>query len=76
MAAAAETVAPAQLPDAASLSALRAWYEGVPSRDAAVRYLGDRLTPGQSSRGLIGQIRRQVAAAARARHRASLPEQC
>ena len=72
MAAAAETVAPAQLPDAASLSALRAWYEGVPSRDAAVRYLNDRLTPGQSSRGLIGQIRRQVAAVARARHREDL----
>ncbi|MBW8890849.1 MAG: site-specific integrase [Burkholderiales bacterium] len=70
--AATETVAPVELPDAASLSALRAWYEGVPSRDAAVRYLSDRLTPGQSSRGLIGQIRRQVAAVARARHREDL----
>jgi hypothetical protein len=70
--AAAETAAPEELPDAASLSALRAWYEGVPSRDAAVRYLGDRLTPGRSSRGLIGQIRRQVAVVARARHREDL----
>lgn len=72
MVAAAETAAPEELPDAASLSALRAWYEGVPSRDAAVRYLGDRLTPGRSSRGLIGQIRRQVAVVARARHREDL----
>lgn len=63
---------PAQLPDAASLSALRAWYEGVPSRNVAVRYLSDRLAPGQSSRGLIGQIRHQVAALARARHREDL----
>ena len=70
--AAAETVALAELPDAASLSALRAWYEGVPSRQAAVRYLGDRLVPGQSSRGLMGLIRRQVAAVARARHREDL----
>ena len=72
LAAATGAVAPVELPDAASLSALRAWYEGVPSRDAAVRYLGDRLTPGQSSRGLIGQIRRKVAGVARARHREDL----
>jgi len=70
--AATETGATVELPDAASLSALRAWYEGVSSRDAAVRYLSDRLTPGQSSRGLIGQIRRQVAAVARALHREDL----
>lgn len=47
-----------KLPDAASLSALRAWYEGVPSRQAVMRYLGDRMEPGQSARGVLGRLRR------------------
>lgn len=37
-----------------------------------MQYLSARLKPGQSSRGLIGQIRRQVVAVARARHREDL----
>jgi len=60
------------LPDAASLSALRAWYEGVSSRDAVMRYLGDRVAPGQSARGVLGRLRRQLADVARARHRNDL----
>jgi site-specific recombinase XerD len=51
---------------------LRAWYEGVPARDAANRYLSHRLAPGQSARGLVGQIRQQLAVVARARHRDDL----
>lgn len=50
---------PNDFPDADALAALRAWYEGASSRDAASRYLRDRLGQGQSARGVIGQ-RRQV----------------
>lgn len=49
-------------PDAASLAALRAWYEGVSSRDAVAQYLGDHRAPGESSRSVIGRIKRQVVA--------------
>lgn len=61
-----------KLPDAASLSALRAWYEGVPSRQAVKRYLGDRMGSGQSARGMLGRLRRQLASLARDRHRVDL----
>ena len=61
-----------KLPDAASLSALRAWYEGVPSRQAVMRYLGARMEPGQSARGVLGRLRRQLASLARDRHRGDL----
>ena len=61
-----------ELPDAAALAALRAWYEGMDSRAAVERYLGERRTAGKSSRGLLGRLRRQVADFARARHRPDL----
>jgi Phage integrase protein len=60
------------LPDAAALSALRAWHEGLSSRDAVARYLGQSCEVGQSSRGVIGAIRRGIAAFARSRHRDEL----
>ncbi len=60
------------LPDAAALAALRAWHEGLPSRDAVTRYLGEARKAGQSSRGIIGAIRRDIAAFARSRHRDDL----
>ena len=60
------------LPDAAALAALRAWYEGMDSRAAVERYLGERRAAGESSRGLLGRLRRQVADFARARHRPDL----
>ncbi|MBN3827867.1 tyrosine-type recombinase/integrase [Burkholderia sp. Ac-20384] len=63
---------PADFPDADALAALRAWYEGASSRDAAYRYLHERLSHGQSARGVIGQIRRQLALHARNRQRADL----
>jgi hypothetical protein len=66
------TVTPLSLPDAARLAALRAWHEGLSSRDAVTRYLGEALAVGQSSRGVIGAIRRDMAAFARSRHRDDL----
>ena len=60
------------LPNAAALAALRAWYEGIDSRTAVERYLGERRATDESSRGLLGRLRRQVADFARGRHRADL----
>lgn len=60
------------LPDAAALAALRGWHEGLSSRVAVTRYLSEARPPGQSSRGLIGAIRRDIAAFARSRHRDDL----
>ena len=59
-------------PDAASLAALRAWYEGLSSCDAVHRYLARARAPGQSSRGVISTIRRQLADIARRRRRDDL----
>ena len=66
------TAASLSLPDSAALAALRAWHEGLSSRDAVTRYLGGARPVGQSSRGVIGAIRREIAAFARSRHRDDL----
>ncbi|WP_112187909.1 site-specific integrase [Ralstonia sp. GX3-BWBA] len=63
---------PPDFPDAPELAALRAWHAGLSTREAVERYLGERLTPGQSSRGVLGRIRRQLAAFARQRQRDDL----
>lgn len=63
---------PAGFPDATELAALRGWHAGLSTREAVERYLGDRLTPRQSSRGVLGRIRRQLAAFARRRQREDL----
>ncbi|GAQ27251.1 site-specific integrase [Ralstonia insidiosa] len=63
---------PPDFPDAAELAALRAWHAGLSTRDAVERYLGERRTPGQSSRGVLGRIRRQLATFARRRQRDDL----
>lgn len=63
---------PPSLPDADSLAALRAWYEGLSAREAVVRYLGQRKAEGESSRGVLGRVRRQLAAYARQKHREDL----
>lgn len=60
------------LPGANALAALRAWYEGTPSRAAVARFWPDALTPGRSARGVIGALRRQMAEAARLRQRDDL----
>lgn len=59
-------------PNEASLAALRAWYEGVPAREAVARYLEGKMPAGQSSRGMLGSIRRQLVTIAEARHRGDL----
>ena len=66
------TATPPSLPDAAALSALRAWHEGLSPREAVARYLGEARAAGQSSRGVIGAIRRGIAAFAKSRHRDDL----
>jgi site-specific recombinase XerD len=63
---------PSSMPDAASLAALRAWYAGMGSRDAVVRYCPDALGEGGSARGILGRIRRQLANFAHHRHRDDL----
>ncbi|MFP3588203.1 hypothetical protein SCB29_31870 [Paraburkholderia sp. SIMBA_055] len=54
------------------MSALRAWYAGVGSREALGRYCPQAFEGGQSARGVIGRIRRQLASFALSRHRADL----
>jgi site-specific recombinase XerD len=60
------------LPNKAQIAALRAWHEGFSSRDAVEQFLPGVRAAGESSRGVIGRIRRQVAAFARLRHRDDL----
>lgn len=59
-------------PDAASLAALRAWYEGVPARDAVEHYLDQSKVDGQSARGILGCVRRRLVDLAKHRHRHDL----
>jgi len=63
---------PITFPDDAELAALRAWYAGLDARAAVVRYLGERKAPGASARGVLGRIRRTLAAFAKSRHRDDL----
>ena len=65
-------LSPPSFPEAASLSAVRAWYAGVGSREAIERYCPHALGGGQSARGVIGRMRRQIADFALSRHRADL----
>jgi site-specific recombinase XerD len=61
------------LPDADALAALRGWYAGLSSRDTVERYLPHvLLVPGASARGILGRIRRQLAAFAHERNRSDL----
>lgn len=60
------------LPDEAELAALRGWYAGLDARASVARYLGERRAGGASSRGVLGQIRRQLVAYALVRRRADL----
>ncbi len=62
---------PEGFPDAAALAALRAWYEGLGTREAVRRYVSG-TADGASSRGLLGGIRRQLVQWARQRHRDDL----
>jgi len=63
-------------PHADALAALRAWYAGLSTRKAVARYLQGRTSgrAGQprSARGVLGEIRRVIVAAARRAHRDDL----
>ncbi|AOJ04619.1 integrase [Burkholderia mayonis] len=63
---------PADFPDADELAALRTWHSGLPTRAAVARYVGGEAGQGKSSRGVLGQIRRRLAAIARRVHRDDL----
>jgi site-specific recombinase XerD len=61
-----------EFPSLSQLAALRAWYADLPARAAVVQYLGQTKATGQSSRAMLGAIRRQLARYAQARHRDDL----
>ena len=63
---------PSTFPNASELAALRGWHAGLSTREAIERYLGESLSPGQSSRGVLGRIRRQLATFAHRRQRDDL----
>ncbi len=65
---------PDGFPDETSLAALRAWHEGLSAREAVTRYLDAKKADGQSSRSMLGGIRRQLVEFARQRHRADLAD--
>lgn len=67
-----ELATPVAMPDAASLAALRAWYEGISASDAVSRYLGHTKVAGQSSRAMLSAIRKQLKYQARRLHRPDL----
>lgn len=69
-----ELASPASMPDAASLAALRAWYEGLSASDAVSRYLGDNKATGQSSRAMLSAIRKQLKDRAHRLHRPDLAD--
>lgn len=68
----AQAASSAAFPELASLAALRAWYEGLTARAAVTHYLPHLRATGQSSRSLIGRIRRTLITVARARQRDDL----
>lgn len=59
-------------PGAAALAALRAWYAGLSARAAVAQYLGQDKASGQSSRAMLGDVRRRLTNHARSRHREDL----
>ena len=65
---------PDDFPGEAELAALRGWYAGLSSRESVARYLAAQKVSGQSSRGMIGQIRRRLISIAQQRHRADLAD--
>ena len=63
---------PDGFPTQMELAALRAWYAGLSSRQAVDVYLSGRKATGQSSRGMLGEIRHRLIDIARQRHRADI----
>jgi site-specific recombinase XerD len=65
---------PADFPGASELAALRAWYQGLETREAVGRYLDKSVAPGDSSRAIIRRIRTQLCQLATARSRPDLAQ--
>lgn len=63
---------PEGFPSASELAALRAWYQGLNTREAVTRYLDGSLTTASSARPIIRSIRRQLREFARLRLRPDL----
>lgn len=59
-------------PSTAALAALRAWVEGIPAAEAAGRYWTVQERAGRNTRGLLTDVKRQLAAWATARGRPDL----
>jgi site-specific recombinase XerD len=60
------------IPNADELAAFRAWLGGMRTRAAVERFLPEQRAERQSSRTIVGSIRRRLIDLARARHRADL----
>ena len=63
---------PEGFPTASELAALRAWYQGLDTREAVARYLDVELIASSSSRTVIRHIRDRLRAFARLRSRGDL----
>lgn len=61
-------------PSSDELAALRAWFAGLSSKDAVQQYLSQSRATGQSSRSIIGNIKRRVVTLAIGRGRIDLVE--
>ena len=61
-------------PTASELAALRAWYQGLDTREAVARYLDARLVAGDSSRAIIRRIRDRLCHFATSRSRPDLAQ--
>lgn len=65
---------PDGFPTASELATLRAWYQGLDTREAVGRYLDTGLTPASSARSVIHNIRNQLRDFARLRLRSDLAD--
>ena len=65
---------PDGFPTASELAALRAWYQGLDTREAVARYLDGSLTTASSARSVIRKIRNQLRDFARLRLRSDLAD--
>lgn len=63
---------PPAVPSQPELAALRAWYEGLSSRDAVAQYLTHAKPDGASARGMLGDLRRAMVQLAESRGRRDL----
>ncbi len=58
-----------ELPSLAEVAAFRGYLQGIDPRTSVTRYAASLLTEGRNARGVIGDIRRALVAAAHQRHR-------